>query len=153
VDEQGRRHFSDTPVEGATQIEISGTQTFEGGLSTPSPAPQAATESEEEPFSYSVLELLTPADQEVLFNIEGNLNVELVTYPQLQRNHHIQVILDGERLGIQTRDLALTIPEVWRGEHVLQLVIVGADGEDLKQSMPATFYVRQNSILNPQRAR
>ena len=35
VDEQGRRHYSDRPVEGATQIELSESQTFAAGSASP----------------------------------------------------------------------------------------------------------------------
>ena len=59
VDAQGRRHYSDRPVEGATQIELGTTQTFSSSAPRPAARPSAAagTESGAPPAAaYSVLD-------------------------------------------------------------------------------------------------
>ena len=156
VDEQGRRHFSDRPVEGATEIELSAGQTFssaEARVTAPSvsqqqvsPQPSAQQRAVTE---YTVLAISSPGDQDTIFNIGGNLEAELVIYPPLQSGHQIDVILDGERVAIGARDVSFTVPEVWRGEHTLQAVVSDAQGQELRQSLPVTFVVRQNSALQP----
>jgi hypothetical protein len=152
VDQQGQRHFSDRPVEGATKIELSGGQTFSSAEARVVSQPAREPREEQQPAvrEYAVLAVARPASQDTVFNIEGNLETELVIYPPLQAGHQIDVILDGERVAIGARDLSFTVPEVWRGEHTLQAVVSDQEGRELKQSLPVTFVVRQNSALQPQ---
>ena len=151
VDEQGRRHFSDRPVEGATEIELRAGQTFSSAEArvTPPPVSPQPSAQHRAVTEYTVLAISSPGDQETIFNIGGNLETELVIYPQLQAGHQIDVILDGERVAIGARDVSFTVPEVWRGEHTLQAVVSDAQGQELRQSLPVTFVVRQNSALQP----
>ena len=153
VDGQGRRHYSDTPVEGATQIELAGSQTFTTGTAA-RPAAQPQTQSsEQQTFSYSVVDIISPAPQETLNNVGGNLEVEVATYPPLRSSDHLDAILDGERIALGARSLTLTVPNVERGEHTLQVIVSGANGEQIKGSLPITFFVRQNSAVTPPPAR
>lgn len=154
IDDQGRRHYSDRPVEGATRIEVEGTQTFSGAAlggtrNTQPTTPTTGDASEQPAASYSVLDIISPEPQETLHNIGANLPVELATYPPLQAGHRIDLILDGERRPIGARTLEITLPEVYRGEHTLMAVIIDSEGRELRRSMPVTFYVRQTSIINP----
>lgn len=150
VDDQGRRHYSDRPVEGATQIELAGPQTFAGGSpassSTSTVAPQTEAEA---PPPYSVLDIVSPTDQATLNNIGGMLTMELAVYPPLRSTDRIDAIYDGRRMELGVRSLAVTIPEVFRGEHTLQAVILGEDGQELLRSASVTVFVRQTSVLTP----
>ena len=148
VDEQGRRHYSDRPVEGATQIELSESQTFAAGSASPAAGQPASPAAEEEPAAegYSVLDILSPTAQETLHNIEGTLSVRIATNPALQTGHRIDAILDGQPRTIGARSLDFALQEVFRGEHTLQVVIVDSAGGELKRSAPVTFFVRQTSV-------
>jgi len=147
VDEQGRRHYSDRPVEGATQIELADSQTFAGAALQPdSPAATVEAGEAEPVITYSVLDVLSPAQDETLHNIEGNLNFTIATYPALQAGHRIDAILDGNYRELGARSLSPTLSEVYRGEHSLQVVIVDAAGQELKRSAPVRFFVRQTSV-------
>ena len=149
VDAQGRRHYSDRPVEGATQIELSETQTFGGDVPRASSSPAAAASGESDApaaVSYSVLDILSPTQQETLHNIEGNLSVRIATNPGLQSGHRIDAILDGQRRELGARSLDFSLPEVFRGEHTLQVVIVDSAGTEVTRSAPVTFFVRQTSV-------
>jgi len=148
VDEQGRRHYSDRPVEGATQIELSGPQTFAGGV-TPTPAAPQTGGTEPAVPAYTVLDVISPEHEATLVNIGGILTMELAVYPRLQRAHRIDVVMNGERLELGSRSLSITIPDVVRGEHTLQALIIGSAGEELMRSDPITVFVRQNSLLTP----
>jgi hypothetical protein len=149
VDDQGRRHYSDRPVEGATQIELAGPQTFSGGAASTRSAPQTEAEQQLPAANYSVLDVISPEDQQTLSNIGGSLTMEVAVYPRLQAAHRIDAIFDGQHLPIGSRDLSITIPNVVRGEHTIQAVIMGADGEELLRSATVTVFVRQTSILTP----
>lgn len=150
VDAEGRRHYSDVPVEGATQIELPDSQTFSSSAarrSSTAPAAAAAPAGAETPaVTYTVLDIVSPSQEETLHNIEGTMTVAVATYPALSTNHRFDVILDGERRQLGSRALEFTLNEVYRGEHTLAILIVDASGREIKRSAPVTFYVRQTSV-------
>jgi hypothetical protein len=152
VDAQGRRHYSDRPVPGATQIELSESQTFSAGPARPAagqPATDeesAATDEESADPGYSVLDIVSPTQEETLHNIEGNLGVRVATNPGLKSGHRIDAILDGQRRALGVRSLDFTLTEVFRGEHTLQILIVDSAGREVVRSAPVTFFVRQTSV-------
>jgi hypothetical protein len=148
VDEQGRRHYSDRPVEGATRIELTESQTFAGGgtRSSSNAAPDTGADSAAAAGGYSVLDIVSPTSQETLHNIEGNLAVSVATNPGLQSGHRFNVVLDGETREIGARSLDFAVGDVFRGEHTLQVVIVDSAGDEIRRSAPVTFFVRQTSV-------
>ena len=149
VDAQGRRHYSDRPVEGATQIELSETQTFGGSALRPTSPPAAAASGDPDASAtgtYTVVDIVSPTQGETLHNIEGNLSVSIATNPALQSGHRIDAILNGQRRELGARSLDFTLPEVYRGEHTLQVVIIDAAGAEVRRSAAVTFFVRQTSV-------
>ncbi|MDX1563385.1 MAG: DUF4124 domain-containing protein [Gammaproteobacteria bacterium] len=162
VDEQGRRHYSDTPVPGATRIEIAEPQTFgappratpsTSSTANSSTANSSAANSAEagsgEPFRYSVVDVISPADGDTLWNIGAELTLELAIYPALQSSHRIDVVLDGNYVALGSRSLSVTVPDVFRGEHTVQAVIVDQDGNELARSAEIGITVQQTSLQNP----
>jgi hypothetical protein len=144
VDEQGQRHYSDQEVPGATPMEIGGAQTFSGSaLSSAAPAVSTGTPAAQSP--YETLEVLSPENEETVRNIEGNLPVSIGTYPRLAAGHFVDIVLDGQRRGMNVRTLDFSVPEVFRGTHTLSAVIVDGANKVLIQSAPVTFFVQQTS--------
>jgi hypothetical protein len=149
VDEDGVVHFSDTPVEGAEQIDVSeasrttGTRVFAAQPSITGDAPRQEEEPEE-PFGYESFTIESPKAEETLWNIEGVLNVSLSLSPPLQRGHQIRVYLDGTPRTVNgTR---FTIDEVWRGVHNIQAEVIDQTGKLMIRTPPNRFYVQQNSV-------
>jgi hypothetical protein len=148
TDENGQVHYSDRPMPGARQIELGTAQ------AVPMPAPvQAARPAAEQATPsaqpYRAIEILRPADQETLWNNGGNLEVEVALAPSLRTTHRLDVYLDGRRMNLNATAPSLTVPEVWRGEHSLQAVVLDDRGRELLRSQPVTFIVQQTSIQNP----
>lgn len=159
VDQQGRRHYSDTPVDGATRIELRDSQTFTAPVSA-QPRPAQATAAEADtgaespspaPPAYTTFDIVSPSNEETLWNLGGTLTVQLALYPALDPSHRIDVVLDGEYRELGARTLTVTIPDVFRGEHTVRAVVVDADGTQLKRSSQVTVFVQQTSIQNPNR--
>ena len=156
VDEQGRRHYSDVPVEGATQIELSGSQTFSGSAlrpaanaaATASTASTAAADATDATpaVSYTLLEILSPTREETFNNIGAQLPISVATFPALRAGHRFDVIYDGVRRAVGSRTLEFTLNDVFRGEHTITILIVDAEGQEIRRSAPVTFFVRQTSL-------
>jgi hypothetical protein len=146
VDEDGQVHYSDRPVPGARQIELSGAQ----GFSLPSPQRRNAPGDPPPPGTrYQTLSVASPAAGETLWNLGGNLQVVLEIAPALRAGHQIDVLLDGQRANLNSTQLQLTLPNVFRGTHTLQAVIVDTAGRELQRSPAVSFVVQQTSIQNP----
>ena len=93
--------------------------------------------------------VVSPGQQETLWNIQGNLNVQVELSPALQSGHRLDAYLDGERIVLGATGSQFTLSNVFRGLHTLQAVIVDQSGEEVLRSLAVTFMVQQTSIQNP----
>ncbi|MDG2155464.1 MAG: DUF4124 domain-containing protein [Gammaproteobacteria bacterium] len=155
VDDNGERHFSDTPVEGAQPFELGPINTFNAPDSASAPAaapvsPPAASDQEQsdEP-AYNDFQISSPAPDDVLWNTGGVVSVTLTLSPRLKGGDKIRLLLDGAEVkSYPGRSLSHQITEVDRGTHSLRAVIVARSGKQLAATQAVTFTVQQNSVLN-----
>lgn len=153
VDENGVVHYSDRPQPGAEKIELQQVQSF-----TPPamPARDARREADsqrqdEAGAAYTGLRIVSPGEEETLWNIGGEMSVELALQPALRAGHTLRVHLDGDRVvELPSGQTRITIDEVYRGEHRLRASVVDDQGRELASSDPVVFFVQQASIQNPQ---
>jgi hypothetical protein len=147
VDANGTVHFSDRPVPGARQVELAGAQGF--GTQAPARiAPAGGQASQTVGAPYQAVEIVTPADQETLWNIGATLPVQVRFQPALQPGHRYDLVLDGQRRNVDPTGLRVTLPDVFRGAHTLQVVVLDSAGTELMRSPPRTFFVQQTSVAN-----
>ena len=152
VDANGRRHYSDRPVEGATRVELLGAQSFQSGQPAP---PTRATRDATTPSTstaadgYRSFTISSPTNEETLWNLGGILNVTVGIEPALQPGHRMDAYLDGQRVVIAALSQQFTISEVERGLHTLYAVIRDASGRELRRSPEVTFMVQQTSVQSP----
>jgi Domain of unknown function (DUF4124) len=153
VDANGQTHFSDRPVPGARQVELSGAQGFgtQGAVtrtaaSAATPAPAAAPGSGS---PYATLEVVSPGDQETLWNIGGTLSVTVRVQPPLQPGHRLELALDGQRRNVSGSGPRFTLADVFRGAHTLQVFVLDSAGTEVARSPTRSFVVQQTSVQNP----
>ena len=96
------------------------------------------------PFSYESFEVVSPAAEETLWNIEGVLNVSLALSPGLQPGHQIRVYFDGTPRLVNGTSFQLQ--EVWRGVHNLQAEVIDETGNMKIRTQTNRFYVQQTTI-------
>lgn len=150
VDQNGQVHYSDRPVPGATQIELAGAQGFGAPAaprtnSTPTPpATQAAATA-----LYTSVDILSPAEQETLRGTGGSVTVRVAFEPALRPAHRYDLLLDGQRRNLNTATPSVTLPDVFRGEHTLQVIVLDTTGRELMRSPTRTFFIQQVSTQNP----
>lgn len=150
TDASGQVHYSDRPMPGAVEIDLRPIQGYTAPPRAVQPmaaaqpaAPETATEA------YTRIEVLSPEQQETLWNIEGTLPVQVVLEPALQAGHRFGVYLDGQLIDLNSTNPQLSVPEVYRGVHSLQAVVLDARGTPVVRSLAVVFQVMQTSILNP----
>jgi len=151
VDDNGQVHFSDRPVPGARQVELIGAQ----GFGTPTTRPAASTPAPAQPTQgaaqapYRALNIASPTEQQTLWNIGTVLNVQVEMNPPLLATHRVDLIFDGQRRNLNSGSLQMTVPNVFRGAHTLQVVVIDPAGAEVMRSPTRNFFVQQNSVQNP----
>jgi hypothetical protein len=148
VDDQGVVHYSDMPHEGATEIELGSAQGYE---SSPSSASRKTPAADTGDFQYDSVEIVSPYEEEVLFNIETRMSMQVAVVPALRPNHFLRLQIDGKDVTDKpVRSRSFQIDGVFRGTHSARLTVVDADGNTVQQSGVRTFQVRQN-IAQPRK--
>lgn len=153
VDENGVVHYSDRPRPGAEKIELRGAQTYQAPAVPPSRDEAPEETDEDAATGYTDLRLVSPADGETLWNIGGELPVQVAVEPSLAPSHRLRVYLDGRLREDSPQATQFTLPEVYRGEHQLRAAIVDGQGREVASTAEITFYVQQASLQNPNRSR
>lgn len=148
TDENGLVHYSDRPVPGARQIELAAPQTIPS-TTVPRPRPAARSTATTRTVRYESVAITSPVSGETLWNIGGRLAVTIAVAPPLAPEHRIDVELDGRRLGLETSQLEVTVPDVFRGTHSLAAIVLDGTGRELARSAPVSFVVQQTSVQNP----
>jgi hypothetical protein len=147
TDANGTVHFSDRPMPGARQVDLAGAQGF--GLAGAGRAATRSTGADERATASYRADIVSPAEQETLWNIGGVLNVQARFQPDLQPGHRYDLVFDGQRRNVNTTSSRVALPDVFRGTHTLQIVVIDDAGAELMRSAPRTFFVQQTSVLNP----
>jgi len=156
VDDDGTVHYSDRPQEGAETVIIQEAQTFSA------PAPQATRSTSsttsaradnaepEETASYSNLEIVSPRQEEVLWNTGGQLNVSLRSRPRIRSGHTVFLLMDGQEVQQLSRGrMQASLLDVERGTHQLHAEVRDRSGSTVARSDTVQFTVQQTSIQNP----
>lgn len=148
VDEAGQAHYSDQWQPGAEKLRIEESSRY----SAPPPPSRPASKAPAAPAAaaaYERLEIASPAHEEVLWNIGGQLRVSVRLQPTLRNGHAIRLLLDGTAHDLPPGATETRLEEVYRGVHTLRAQVVDADGKVLMASEPSTFMVQQTSIARP----
>ncbi|MDX1518450.1 MAG: DUF4124 domain-containing protein [Woeseiaceae bacterium] len=144
VDEDGVVHYSDRPAEGAEEIVLPKANTTAVRRYQRDEPAQQPQQPQNQPVRYQDLSISYPAPEETLWNIEGQLTVQIQVTPALQPGHRMRLYFDGEGQDISSTSVQLE--EVWRGEHNLQVEILNETGMPLIRSNPLRFYVQQSTV-------
>jgi hypothetical protein len=92
----------------------------------------------------------TPASGETVHDNQGNVRVTLAiqagAVPPV-----IRPLLDGKPHGADQRTSTFILENVDRGEHVLQVQLIDANGDVIAKSQSVTFYLWRASALFPSR--
>lgn len=161
VDADGQVHYSDQWKPGAEKIQIAESVVFNTPKAASGDSQSGGPASAQDPGQqgkpeqtgprYESLEIASPAQEEVLWNIEGQLRVSVRVNPSLQPGHGLRLYLDGEAQDLPAGSTQAQLKDVYRGAHTLKAAVVNSAGTVLLESQPRTFMVRQTSLANPSR--
>jgi hypothetical protein len=152
TDADGQTHYSDRPQPGAERITIAVVPPA-SGMRDDSSSSAGGQEPDSEPPApverYQSLTITSPAEEQVLWNIEGQLDVAAMVQPPLQPGHALRFTLDGQTVVAEPGNTRVQFAEIFRGEHSLQVEVVDPQGRALIASPSTRFFVRQTALPNP----
>ena len=150
TDANGQTHYSDRPQAGAERVTIAVSPPAGGSGSDVDPAAgQEDTDTAPEFVRYQSLTITSPAQEQTLWNIEGQLDVAAAVQPELQPGHSLRFTLDGRQATAEPGSRRIRFAEVFRGEHSLQVEVLDAAGTVMAASLTTRFFVRQTALPNP----
>lgn len=157
VHPDGTVEYTDEPTKGAERIQLPEIPTYPAPslpstVSPPSTSQDngAATATAEQQDGYTLFTISSPQDEETVRFNETGMTVSLQLQPGLAEGHKVEIHLDGELVATGT-SASYTLQEVYRGTHTLSAVITNSEGSVIMEAGPVLFFMRQNSVQNPQR--
>jgi hypothetical protein len=156
VDKKGVTHYSDQPVPGAVQVDLS-VQTYDSRDATIPPTNRPITSSSRpssntDASAYSNIAITSPTNEQTFSGTGGQISVAVHVEPNIQAGDTIRLELDGLTVSQpNSTTTSFQLEDVARGAHSISASIVGSDGEVLKQSAAVTFYVQQTTVTRNKR--
>lgn len=146
-DDDGHVVYSDTPQPGAEKVQLS-EPTIVPSQPIANSAAQKTQVDKPAAKPYESVTITSPPDQETIRENVANISVSVNVQPALQvrYGHQLQLLFDGQQVGKPGRSLKFNLPNVDRGAHTLQGVVLDAKGGALARSPTSTFFVHKTSI-------
>jgi hypothetical protein len=151
VDEAHVTHYSDTPVPGATKVELGGGNRSAAAPPTrPQPAPANPQPSADAGPAYRNFEIWKPVDNESFSNTGGQVSIAIRVEPALQPEHALSLYLDGRLVeGFAPNTAEFELKDVPRGLHSVTATITNARSAVIQRTSSIRFNVQQVSIAQP----
>ena len=149
VDSTGKVIYTDTPPadESGDQLvlppinQVPGSEIVESAADI---APDSAAFA-----GYSVVELVAPRDDSLIYYDQQNIIVQLALEPELQIGHLVQFYLNGAAYAEPVAATSYAISNLPRGSHSISARVVAANnGEAVASSRSVTVHVQRHFKRN-----
>lgn len=168
-DEDGNILYSDVPVPGGKRIKENqpsvapnpnsrsplkkkilldkSKSAVKPSASKSTPAPDADKTKKE--VSYSAISISSPKHDVAFRNNTGEVKITVETKPalQLEFGHQLKLKLDGQLLKDSWKKNSMSLENIDRGTHTVQVAITNKSGKVLKESKSVTFHLHRFSRL------
>ena len=146
VDQHGNPVFSGQPQPGSEKIKVQPTNVQ--SLPPVRRIPARRPPTQQAANRYQSLSILSPTNDTTLRNIT-QLGISVSISPVLLGQHSLVLLDNGQPVGEPGRSLSMSIKELHRGTHVLQVKVVDAQGQTLISSETVTIHAHRPSVLHP----
>lgn len=140
--------YSDRPVPGSTPVELPVPSTYPAPGAVP--APPAAVETEA--GTYESLEIVAPRQDELFWDGEGPVRVQVRLEPGLAPQHRLYAELNGRQLPAPQQEPEFLLADLDPNSYELRVVVRDGLGQALETSEPVIFHYRKHSLNLPARA-
>ena len=145
VDENGNTVYSDKPPangSNAEKVQIGAPNTSPPPRQVDRPAPVVKQEKIE--ISAAIT---SPAhDTAIAIGFAGNFSVTAAVNPPLGNGSSAQLLIDGEAIGPAQTHTSWALSNIFRGSHILTVVISDRAGKTLAESQPITVHVMRANV-------
>lgn len=140
VNPDGSVEYSDVPPDdSAKPMKLKPIQS----ITLPKPPPASPPPPPEpKPFQYESIRILSPADDEAIRSNNGDFSARAELKPGLreEQEHRLEWLLDGKPVA-NARGLTLSLKNMDRGTHKLQLRVADFNGKTVIQTPVITFHI------------
>jgi hypothetical protein len=146
VDAQGNVSYSDQPSPGAQPIQLEPLSITPEPVTTAPPTItpiQTAPITTDKPVVYQQLQIISPTNDQTIWNNNGQVTVSVSVMPALAGNDSIQLVVDGKITAESTSATNFNLDQLDRGTHVIQAQIVRNKKQIVKVSNSVTFYIHK----------
>ena len=148
-DENGVVHYSDRPLPGAERVEVAAPNLEKAATGSQAPSTPRPAQPAPAGFRYTECIVQAPGKDQV-FNAVDAVTASVRISPALQRDHRVQVILDGNVYAAwPERALTGKLEAIQRGTHTLRVLVLDAGKKAVCEGPAISFHVRQPSVLAP----
>lgn len=141
VDESGNVTYSDQPHQGAEKVQLPAITTYEP---QPGEAGKTAPGGDETTAAATVgLQITSPKPDENIWSAPGIVDLIFQVDPELTKNQHIAILLDGKGDPINSPSPDFRISNLDRGTHTVTAWIVNAAGQRISQTVSVTFHLHR----------
>ncbi|TQV68179.1 DUF4124 domain-containing protein [Exilibacterium tricleocarpae] len=153
VDENGNVVYTDNPraVEGEqpkpVKLPAINTQPPPAVIPRTGAGTGDAEDESQLPTRYQ-LSVSSPTDGTFVPPGQRDLTVTATLEPPLSSEHRLEVMLNGKTVA-QEAAATITLKEITRGSHSLQVRVVNRQGKVLGISKPVTVHVRRATVAKP----
>ncbi len=145
--------YSDEPSPQAEVVELPPLQTIPATpLITPASKGQQIIKAGDDAFSYRLLRITSPHNDQQIRENSGRVVVTVNVQPALRvkAGHRLVLKLDGKVVAMASGGQRFTLENVDRGTHQLVAEIQDRKGRPLKTSPPVIFHLfRYSRLLGP----
>lgn len=150
VDENGQIHFSDKAQAGAEQIKLKETSIYtppaesNSGAADQTEQAKGTVDANTAPnavVDYEVISVVSPENNQVVRSTEGTVDISVELRPGLQQGHKIRVYLNGNKAAQDLETTQITLQNMDRGTHSLEVSVIDEKNNELKRSSAVSFHM------------
>lgn len=145
IDENGNTVYSDKPPTNGSDAEK-----VQVGAPNTSPPPRHVDRPEsvveQKKIEVSV-DITSPEhDTTIAIGFAGNFSVTAAVNPPLGYGNSAQLLIDGAAIGPAQTHTSWALSNIFRGSHILTVVISDSAGKELAESPPITVHVLRANV-------
>lgn len=145
VDENGNTVYSDKPPtngSSAEKIQVGAPNTSAPPRQVDRPDPTV----NQKKIEVSVDITSPPHDTAIAIGFAGNFSVTAAVNPPLGNGNSAQLLIDGAAIGPTQTHTSWALSNIFRGSHILTVVISNSAGTKLAESPPITVHVLRANV-------
>ena len=138
--------YTDTPPAGDPTVEQVTLPTTNTAAAVQTPTMTKKGGSDNEFTGYHQITIISPVSGTTIPPGHEEILIQVSIMPNLQPDHLIQLIFNGQPYGAPSSSTSFTIGSLIRGEHSLQVQVLDSNNDIVGQSGTTTVYVKRHSI-------